>query len=72
MQGTEPPTEEQAQIQQFQAEMAIRQAQLEVAKLEAEVTRTQSEAALKKAKPQDKTQMDPSIKIAELQTNLQS
>ena len=72
MQGTEPPTEEQAQIQQFQAEMAIRQAQLEVAKLEAEVTRTQSEAALNTAKAQDKTQMDPSIKIAELQTKLQS
>ena len=72
MEGTEPPTEEQAQIQQFQAEMAIRQAQLEVAKLEAEVTKTQSEAALNAAKAQDKAQVDPQIKIAELQTKLQS
>ena len=72
MEGTEPPTEEQAQIQQFQAEMAIRQAQLEVAKLEAEVTKTQSEAALNTAKAQDKTQVDPQLKIAELQTKLQS
>ena len=72
MQGTEPPTEEQAKIQQFQAEMAIRQAQLEIAKLEAEVTRTQSEAALNTAKAQDKTQVDPQIKIAELQVKLQS
>ena len=72
MEGTEPPTEQQAQIEQFQAEMAIRQAQLEIAKLEAEITKLQSEAALNTAKAQDTAQVDPQIKIAELQTKLQS
>lgn len=71
MQGTEPPSEEQAQIQQFQAEAAMTQMQLEIAKLEAEVSKLQSEAALNAAKAQETAQMDPQIKIAEMQNQLQ-
>ena len=71
MQGTEPPSEEQAQIQQFQAEAAMTQMQLEIAKLEAEVTKLQSEAALNTAKAQGEAQVDPQIKIAEMQNQLQ-
>ena len=71
MQGTEPPTEEQAQIQQFQAEAAMTQMQLEIGKLEAEVTKLQSEAALNTAKAQGAAQVDPQMKIAEMQNQLQ-
>jgi|TARA_R100000084_G_scaffold109433_1_gene76678 hypothetical protein len=71
MQGTEPPTEEQAAIQQFQAEAAMTQMQLEIGKLEAEVTKLQSEAALNTAKAQGTAQVDPQMKIAEMQNQLQ-
>ena len=71
MQGTEPPTEEQAQIQQFQAEAAMTQMQLEIGKLEAEVTKLQSESALNTAKAQGAAQVDPQMKIAEMQNQLQ-
>ena len=71
MQGTEPPSEEQAAIQQFQAEAAMTQMQLEIGKLEAEITKLQSEAALNTAKAQGAAQVDPQMKIAELQNELQ-
>lgn len=71
MQGMEPPTEAELQIQQFQAEAQIRATQLEIAKLEAEVTRLQSEAALNVAKTQSATNIDPQMKVAELQSKLQ-
>ena len=71
MQGMEPPTEAELQIQQFQAEAQIRATQLEIAKLEAEVTRLQSEAALNVAKTQSTTNIDPQMKVAELQSKLQ-
>ena len=71
MQGTEPPSEEQAQMQQFQMESQIRSIQLEVAKLEAEASKLQSESALNTAKVQEITDVDPQLKIAEMENQLQ-
>ena len=70
LEGTAPPTPEQAQLQQFQMESQIRSTQLEIAKLEAEVTRLQSETALNVAKTQS-TEADPQLKVAELQSKLE-
>ena len=69
--GTAPPTEQQIQLQQFQMESQIRSTQLEIAKLEAEVTNLQTSAELNMAKAQS-TQMDPQLKVAELQSKIQS
>jgi hypothetical protein len=71
MQGMEPPTPEQAELLQFQQQAQIQSAQLEVAKLEAEVARLQSETQLNMAKAEG-AQMDPQLKIAELQSKLQT
>ena len=67
--GTAPPSPEQAQMQKFQMEAAIRQTQLEIAKMEAEVQRLQSEAALNVAKTQS-AELDPQLKVSELQSKL--
>jgi len=69
--GTAPPTEEQIQLQQFQMESQIRSTQLEIARLEAEVGRLQSEASLNTAKAQA-TEFDPQLKVAQLQSTLQT
>jgi len=69
MQGMEPPSEEEAQMQQFQAEASIKATQLEIAKLEAEVMRLQSEAELNMAKAQG-TGADPQIRVADMQGKL--
>ena len=71
MTGQEPPTEEEAQMMQFQMEAQMQSIQLEIAKLEAEVVRTQSEAQLNSAKAQDIAAVDPQIQIAKLQAELQ-
>jgi len=71
MEGTAPPTEEQIQLQQFQMESQIRSTQLEIAKLEAEVTNLQTSAELNMAKAQNE-QIDPQLKVAELQSKIQS
>ena len=70
IEGTAPPTEQQLQIQSFQAEAAIRSTQLEIAKMEAEVRRLQSEAALNMAKTAS-AEIDPQLKVSELQSKLQ-
>ena len=70
LEGTAPPTEQQLQIQSFQAEAAIRSTQLEIAKMEAEVRRLQSEAALNMAKTAS-AEIDPQLKVSELQSKLQ-
>lgn len=69
MQGTEPPTPEQAQLQQFQAEAAIRSTQLEIAKLEAEVQQLQSQAELNMAKAQGNA-AEPQLKIADMESKI--
>jgi len=71
MTGQEPPTEEEAQMQQFQMEMQIRQVQLEIAKLEAEVAKMQSESAVNIAKVQDMADVQPQLEIAKIQSQLQ-
>ena len=71
MQGTAPPTEEQIQLQQFQMESQIRSTQLEIAKLEAEVSNLQTSAALNAAKTEQVSQ-EPQLKIAELQSKIQT
>lgn len=70
MQGMEPPSEEQAQIQAFQAEAEIKKIQLEIAKMEAEVQNLQSQAQLNIAKAQESAS-DPQIKVAEIQSKMQ-
>jgi hypothetical protein len=70
MTGVEPPTEEQAAVMAQQQEIQMMQIQLEIAKLEAEVKKTQSEAALNVAKAQDVVEVDPQIRMAELETKL--
>jgi len=72
MTGQEPPSEEQAQIQQMQQQMAMQQLQLEIAKLEAEVRKLQSETAVNMAKVQDVAEVQPQLHMAELQTQLES
>jgi hypothetical protein len=69
--GLEPPTPEQAQAMAQQQEIQMMQLQLEIAQLEAEVKKTQSEAALNIAKAQDVSDVDPQIRMAELQTKIQ-
>jgi len=70
MQGMEPMSEEQAQIQAFQAEAEIKKIQLEIAKMEAEVQNLQSLSQLNMAKAQE-TAADPQIKVAEIQSKMQ-
>ena len=70
LEGTAPPSEEQMQLEQFQMESQIRATQLEIAKLEAEVTNLQTQAALNVAKT-EATEVDPQLKVAEMQSKLQ-
>ena len=67
----EPPTPEQAELLQFQQQAQIKSTQLEIAKMEAEVARLQSETQLNMAKAEG-AQMDPQLKVAELQSKLQT
>jgi hypothetical protein len=71
MTGQEPPTEEQMAAMQQQQEIQQQQIQLEIMKLDAEVKKLQSEAAMNIAKAQDKADIDPQIRMAELQTKIQ-
>ena len=71
MEGTEPPSEEEAQMMQFQMEAQIRTIQLEITKLEAEASKLQSEAALNVAKVQEITDVDPQLQMAEIESKIQ-
>lgn len=71
MQGTGPLSPEQIQMQKFQMEAQIRSTQLEIAKLEAEVANIQTMAAVNVAKV-DQIETEPQLKIAELQSKLQT
>ena len=71
MQGTEPPSEAEAALQQFQAEAQIKQTQLEIAKLEAEVQNLQSLSELNMAKAQGTAEIDPQLQVAEMEGKLQ-
>jgi hypothetical protein len=65
--GAEPPTPEQAEVMAMQQQMAIQKLQLEIAQLDADVKKTQTEAALNAAKVQDIAEVDPQVRVAELQ-----
>mgnify|MGYP006163909857 FL=1 len=71
MTGMEPPSPEQAEAMQAQQQVNMMQLQLEIAKLEAEVQKLQSEAALNMAKAQGASEVDPQIRVAELQAKIQ-
>ena len=71
MQGTEPPSEAESALQQFQAEAQIKQTQLEIAKLEAEVQNLQSLSELNMAKAQGTVEIDPQLQVAEMEGKLQ-
>lgn len=69
--GQEPPTPEQAEAMAMQQQMAIAKLQLEIAQLQADVQKTQTEAALNVAKVQDMAEVDPQVRIAEMQSKMQ-
>jgi hypothetical protein len=71
LQGMEPPSEAEMQVQNFRMQAEMQKIQLEIAKMEAEVANLQSAAQLNVAKAQG-TAMDPQLKVAELQTKLES
>ena len=71
MTGVEPPTPEQAEAQAQQQQIQMQQLQLEMAKQEAEVKKLQSEVALNIAKAQDATDVDPQVRMAEIQAKLE-
>jgi hypothetical protein len=71
MTGQEPPTEEQQEMMQVQQQIQMQAVQLEIAKLEAEVRKLQSEAAVNIAKVQDMAEVDPQLRMQEMQSQLQ-
>jgi len=71
MTGQEPPTPEQQEAQAQQQQIQMQQLQLEIAKQDAEVKKLQSEVALNIAKVQDATDVDPQIRMAEIQAKLE-
>ena len=70
MTGQEPPTPEQQEAMAQQQQIQMQQLQLEIAKQDAEVKKLQSEVALNIAKVQDATDVDPQIRMAEIQAKL--
>ena len=70
MTGAEPPTPEQQEAQAQQQQIQMAQVQLEITKLEAEVKKIQSEAALNIAKVQNTAEIDPQMRMQELQAKI--
>ena len=68
--GQEPPTPEQAEAMQQQQQIQMAQIQLEIAKQEAEVKKIQSEAALNIAKVKETAEIDPQMRVAELEAKI--
>ena len=56
---------------QMQQQMEMERVQLELAKLEAEVRKLQTDSAVNIAKVQETSEIDPQMKIAELQAKMQ-
>ena len=71
MTGQEPPSPEQAQVMQQQQMLAMQNLQLETMKLQAEVEKLQSEAAINVAKVQETAEVNPQVRMAELQAKIQ-
>ena len=64
-------TPEQQELAAAQAEMEMQAAQLELAKLQAEVQKMNSESAVNLAKVQDVADVEPQLRMAELQSKIQ-
>ena len=64
-------TPEQQEMAAIQQQMAMQSLQLEIAKLEAEVRKIQSEAAVNIAKVQDTAEVQPQLRMTELQSQLE-
>ena len=71
MTGQEPPTPEQAQAMQAQQMLQMQNLQLETMKLQAEVEKLQTESAVNVAKVQEVAQVNPQVRMAELQAKIQ-
>ena len=69
--GQQEPTQEEAEMMQMQEQMEMQRVQLELAKLEAEVRHLKTESALNVAKVQDTADVDPQLRVAELQAKIQ-
>jgi hypothetical protein len=69
--GQAPPTPQEAEMMQMQQQMEMQRVQLELAKLEAEVRHIQTESALNVAKVQDTADVNPQLRVAELQAKIQ-
>ena len=70
MTGQEPPSPEQAAFQQQQRQWEMESIELEIAKLEAEVKKLQSEAAVNVAKVQDIADVQPNLRVNELERKI--
>lgn len=70
-QGLEP-TPEQAEIQQLTQQLTLEALQAQVQKLQAEVRRLQTQSAVDIAKVQEMSEIDPQLRIMELQQKAQS
>lgn len=64
-------TPEQAEMSAVKAQMTMQADQLALAKLEAEVRKLQSEAAINIAKVQDTAEVEPQLRMQELQAKLE-
>ena len=62
---------EQMEFAAMQQDMAMQQLQLEIAKLDAEVKKIQSESAVNIAKVQDVADIEPQIRMQELQAKIE-
>lgn len=71
MTGQEPPTPEQAEVMAAQQQLAMQNLQLETMKLQAEVEKLQTEAAVNVAKVQEVAEVNPQVRLAELQAKIQ-
>ena len=69
MQGMEPPSDEQVQVQQFKMQAEMQKIQLEIAKMEAEVKNLESTTQLNAARAQGEN-INPRLKAAELESKL--
>lgn len=68
--GQEPPTPEQAEMMAFQQQAAMQKLQLEIAEMQAKVQNMQSDTALNVAKVQDMAEVEPQLRVADMQQKL--
>ena len=69
--GMEPPTPEQAEMNAYHHQLEMQQIELQIQKMQAEVQKLQSEAAVNVAKTQDVADVEPQLRLAELQSKME-